>query len=455
MRVLLAEPPQLFLDGSGQTRQVHPLGLGYVGAALAVEHDVRLLLPDTRSYTGIDPWGEIARAIIDEAPDVVGIAAVTANSASAAVLASLVKSIDPDACVVLGGVHASTEPEAALNGAPGVDFVVQGEGEETMLELVREIAARGVPGVRTVPPRAVAGLYWRDVEGEICSSAPRPPIADLDRVPFPLRDGLVWSDDVHPAFYQGIVTMRGCPFRCIYCAVPSSNTRRARYRSAVNVVDEIDVLRERYGVSNLFFHDSVFTMHRSRTVEICDTMIDRGLAIPFHCQTRADRVDGELLVRLKEAGCEQIFFGIESGDRDSLLRIGKKMSLDTIRDAVRMVKDLDIRCTGFFMIGFPWETEVEMNRTADFATSIGLDAVSLFSATPLPGTELFEMTGGCPIPDSVDFRTPQVNLTVLPDHHYALIFSAIKTRFDSYNQAQMTKRLARLERPTPVGWVES
>jgi radical SAM superfamily enzyme YgiQ (UPF0313 family) len=455
MRVLLAEPPQLFLDGSGRTRQVHPLGLGYVGAVLAVEHDVRFLLPDTRSYTGIDPWGEIERAIVDEAPDVVGITAVTANSVSAGVLASLVKSIDPDICVVLGGVHASTGPEAALKGAPGADFVVQGEGEHTMLELIREIAARGVRGVRTSPPRAIAGLYWRDGDGEIRQSAPRPPIADLDRIPFPLRDGLVWSDDIHPAFHQGIVTMRGCPFRCIYCAVPSSNTRRTRYRSAANVVDEIDMLRERYSVSNLFFHDSVFTMHRSRTVEICDTMIDRGLAMPFHCQTRADRVDPELLARLKQAGCEQVFFGIESGDDDSLVRIGKKMSLDTIRDAVRMVKDLDIRCTGFFMIGFPWETEVEMNRTADFATSLGLDAVSLFSATPLPGTELFEMTRGCPVPDSVDFRTPQVNVTVLPDEQYAATFSAIRTRLESYNQAQMTERLARVERPTRVGWVES
>ena len=137
MKVLLAEPPQLFLEGNGETRRVQQLGLGYIGAVLAAENDVRFLLPDTRSYRGADPWGEIERAIADEAPDVVGITAVTANYLLASALASVVKRVDEGICVVIGGVHASTEPIAALTGAPDVDFVIQGEGEQTMLELVR------------------------------------------------------------------------------------------------------------------------------------------------------------------------------------------------------------------------------------------------------------------------------------------------------------------------------
>jgi anaerobic magnesium-protoporphyrin IX monomethyl ester cyclase len=450
MKVLLAESPQLFLEGNGHTRQVQLLGLGYIGAVLRAEHDVRFLLPDTRCYRGADPWGEIERAIVAEAPDVVGITAVTANYLSASALASLVKRVDEGICVVLGGVHASTEPIAALTGAPDVDYVVQGEGELTMLELVRQIEARGVGGVR---PYTIPGLYWRDHKREIRSSTPRSPIADLDSLPFPMRDGLVWSDDIHPAFHQGIVTVRGCPYRCIYCAVPSSSERRTRYRSAANVVDEIEMLRQRYEVPGLFFHDSVFTMRRSRTIEICDTMIDRDLAVPFQCQTRADRVDPELLGRMKQAGCEQIFFGIESGDTDSLKRMRKNMDLETIRDAVRMVKDLGIRCTGFFMIGFPWETSAEMNRTADFATSLGLDAVSLFSATPLPGTELWDMVDSSLVPDSVDFRTPQANVTTLPDDRYAALFSGIKAGLDDYNQTQMQTRVALMERETPISWL--
>ena len=450
MKVLLAEPPQLFLTGQGHTRQVQPLGLGYIGAALAPEHDVRFLLPDARSFTGDDPWGEIELALRREAPDVVGITAVTANYPGAVALAAVVKLIDPRICVVLGGVHASTEPIDALVGAPDVDFVVRGEGELTMLELLRVIEREGVGGVHG---QAVAGLYWRAVDGGIQSSAVRSPVTDLDDLPFPRREGLVWSDDVQPAFHQGIVTLRGCPYRCIYCAVPSSNERKTRYRSPANVVDEVEMLRHRYDVPGLFFHDSVFTMRRSRTIEICDTLIDRDLALAFHCQTRADRVDIGLLERMKEAGCEQIFFGIESGDEDSLLRIRKKMDLTTIREAVSMVKGLGIRCTGFFMIGFPWETERQMTRTADFATSLGLDAVSLFSATPLPGTELWEMAGGTHMPESVDFRAPQVNVTTMADDAYTELFAGIKTRIDGYNEVQMRGRIAAMQPETPISWL--
>ena len=161
----------------------------------------------------------------------------------------------------------------------------------------------------------------------------------------------------------------------------------------------------------------------------------------------------QLLGRMKQAGCEQIFFGIESGDTDSLKRMRKNMDLETIRDAVRMVKDLGIRCTGFFMIGFPWETSAEMNRTADFATSLGLDAVSLFSATPLPGTELWDMVDSSLVPDSVDFRTPQANVTTLPDDRYAALFSGIKAGLDDYNQTQMQTRIALMERETPISWL--
>jgi radical SAM superfamily enzyme YgiQ (UPF0313 family) len=114
---------------------------------------------------------------------------------------------------------------------------------------------------------------------------------------------------------------------------------------------------------------------------------------------------------------------------------------------------LGIRCTGFFMIGFPWETSVEMNRTAEFAASLGLDAVSLFSATPLPGTELWDMVDSSLVPDSVDFRTPQANVTTLPDDRYAALFSEIKAGLDDYNQTQMQTRIALMERETPISWL--
>ncbi|MCC6625731.1 MAG: radical SAM protein [Deltaproteobacteria bacterium] len=455
MRVLLVDPPWSFLEGKGQSVQVQPLGLGHVGAMLAPHHDVRFLLPDTRPYVGDDPWGEIRRAIEAERPDVVGITAMTASYPAAARIAELVKAIDPAIPVVLGGIHATDDPHAALAQAPAIDFVVRGEGEHAMLELTRGLEARAAGAA--FDPASVAGLAWRDDAGAVRLAPSRPPIQDLDALPFPLRDRLVWPDDVHAAFYSGVITLRGCPYKCIYCAVPNSEGRQTRYRSPGNVVDEVTRLVERHGVKTIFFHDSVFSLHKKRTLELCRLLEERRLGVTFHCQTRTDRVDPELLDAMKAAGCEQVFFGIESGDEESLARIRKRVPLADIREAVGWAKARGLRTSGFFMIGFPWETEAHIERTLALATGIDLDVVSLFSATPLPGTELWRLAvelGRQRMPDSIDFRTPQVNLTTLDDEAYRDVYARARQAIDDYNQAQMMKGLMAHVARARVSWLD-
>jgi anaerobic magnesium-protoporphyrin IX monomethyl ester cyclase len=352
VRVLLADPPQMFLTGQGHTRHILPLGIAYVGAMLdRAGHDVRMLLPDVRAYTGDDPWGELARAIESERPRLLGITAVTATFPAAAKLAAIAKGVNPEVVTVLGGTHASADPRGALAAAPAIDYVVQGEGEHAMVEIARVLETGGI--------ERVAGVGWRGPMGIVVNPS-APAIEALEDLPLPLRDPkhLVWSEGLHPTLFQALITLRGCPYRCIYCAVPQSVDRKTRYRSPASVVDEIEVLRGVYDVPGLFFHDSVFSMHRARTVAICDGMVERGLAVPFTCQTRTDRVDGELLDTMVRAGCEQIFFGIESGDVESLRKIRKAMPLESIRAAVELVKARGIRCSGFFMVGFPWEDEL-------------------------------------------------------------------------------------------------
>ncbi len=146
MRVLMVDPPAMMLDASGLTRQVEPLGLAYVASALAAEHDVRLLLPDTRSYTGPDPWGEIASAVAGEAPDVVGITVVTAALPASARLVELVRGLDRDVRVVLGGAHPTADPLGALE-ATGADFAVAGEGEDATNELLRALTGGSAPSL--------------------------------------------------------------------------------------------------------------------------------------------------------------------------------------------------------------------------------------------------------------------------------------------------------------------
>jgi radical SAM superfamily enzyme YgiQ (UPF0313 family) len=441
MKLLLADPPEMFLQGQGATRQVQPLGLACVGAAVQDLAQVRFLLPDTRAYVGDDPWQEIAQALIAEQPDVLGITAVTANFAAAAQLAAVARKVLPELLIVLGGVHASTDPEGALRGAPAVDLVVRGEGEETLRQILEhwQEVPRGSPQRSQVEWSQVAGVWYRS-DGQICAAPPRPPLADLDAWPLPLRQGFVWPQDIQPAFYQALITLRGCPYQCIYCAVPSLDSSRTRYRSVDRVMAEIDQLRQRHQANYLFFHDSVFTLHRRRTLELAVRLAALEPKVPFCIQTRADRLDQELLEALIKAGLHQVFFGVESGDPHSLERIRKAMPLAVIRDAVQRVRDAGVRCSGFFMIGWPWDDAESIRRSIDFAVTLPLDAISLFSATPLPGTELWRISQHQQMPESIDFRRPQVNLTALSDAAYAELYAEASARVDRFNQQRMGER---------------
>ena len=245
------------------------------------------------------------------------------------------------------------QPLQTLRLEPALDLVVLGEGEETACELV--YAAEGHGAGTPLALGHIAGLAWRDDQGMARESPRRQPLADLDSLPVPLRTNLVWPDDVQPGFYQAPITSRGCPYQCIYCAAPCLDQHRVRFHSVGRVVEEIAALRRDHAVDYLFFHDSVFTLNRRRTIDLCQEVIERGLVTPFSCQTRVDHLDLELLLQLRSAGCQHILLGIESGSEESLRRMRKQVTLDTVRQAVRQVKEAGIHSTGFFMIGFPWD----------------------------------------------------------------------------------------------------
>lgn len=440
MKLLLVDPPELFLRGLGHTRQVQPLGLAYVGAAVADLAEVRFLLPDTRAWVGDDPWAELVATIVAEAPDLIGLTAVTATFPAAAELAQRVRAVLPDVPIVLGGVHASTLPAQSLEQAPAIDWLVVGEGEQTLRALVLALDAAGT-GRQLAGLATIDGLWWRDADGRVQRGTPRAVTRDVDTLRPPLRTGLVWSDDVQPAFYQAIITQRGCPYHCIYCAVPNLDDTRTRSHSAERVVDEIVALQRDHGIDYLFFHDSVFTLSRKRTLAICDALERRGVRVPFCIQTRADRVDAALLARLRDVGLHQVFYGIETGTAEGLRQIRKEMPLATIREAVAQTRAVGVRTSGFFMVGWPWEDEAAIDATIAFATSLDLDAVSLFSATPLPGTELHALARDRELPRSIDFRTPQVNLTGLDDARYAAAFARASAAVDAYNQQRLLAAL--------------
>ena len=248
---------------------------------------------------------------------------------------------------------------------------------------------------------------------------------------FPLRGPILNLNDPHPAMYQSLITSRGCCFNCAYCAAPVLSRGCLRRRSDDNVIREIIHLEEQFGITYLFFHDSVFSVDRKATISLCGKLSEQS--VPFTCQTRTDCIDAGILTAMKQAGCFQIILGIESGCPKTLKKIGKETNLDAIRKSVRQIQSQNIRCSAFFMIGFPWEDEQDIRVTSQFSLDLGLDAVYLFSAVPLPGTALWDLTGTHQTDPDFNFTGPGLNCTALPDREYQSLFYEIKAGIDHYN----------------------
>ncbi len=431
MRVVLLEAPDpVGLEVPGPSG-VLPLGLGYLAAALRPRHDVLIAVPSARppGPPGEDPMDGVAGDLLAAEPDLVGVSITSGTLASGVGLVRRLAAQRPDLPIVVGGAHPWAWPRD-MERFQEVGWVVQGEAEHTFARLVDALDqgsdARDIPGV-----------WCRDEDGHLTAPAQAPALPDPGLLPPPLRGRLLWSKGLPGSFFSGVLTSRGCRFTCSYCSVPALSHRRVRFNPVPRVLREIESLRADHDVRSLFFHDSVFTVDRARTIELCRGLAEAHPRLPFTCQTRTDQVDPELLDYMAEAGCDQIMFGIETGSRATARRIHKPSSTRHLRDAVRWVEERGIRCAGFFMVGFPWEGLEDLRATRELALSLGLDTIFLFSATPLPGSPLWDMTGPMDLSSGFDFRRPWRNLTPLPDDVYREAFEAMAREFQDYNLSRM------------------
>jgi anaerobic magnesium-protoporphyrin IX monomethyl ester cyclase len=350
------------LESAGHKVQVHDLGL-----------DPHLPLTE-----GID-------RICTFDPQLIGITAMTSVYQSAIETAVQLKA-RLGRPIVLGGPHATMFPEEVLAEAPILDYVVRGEGEETLLELVEELEGR------SGNVSAIRGLTHRQGD-RIVSNPDRPLIDDLDSLAFPARHlfeleryGLR-TPDGRPMLT--LLSSRGCPYNCAYC-FKGIVGRTYRQRSPENIVSELGQVIEEYGVRDFYFVDDLFTLNTRRLDALIDLMAAEGLAVRWQCLGRVDRVDARILKRMYAAGCRRIHFGIESGNQRLLERIGKGFRLEQVRDAVRWAQDAGIHVKGYFMLGLPGDTAETMQQTVDFAVELGLDEAMFSVTTPFPGTRLWD-----------------------------------------------------------------
>ncbi len=354
-------------------------------AALLMKHGMDVGVIDC-SVDALDAEAYCAR-VEEAAPGLVVIETATASFAQDIVTIRMVKE-RTGAPVALVGPHATIFHESILREHPFVDYVVRGEYELTVLELVRALEDGR-------DARGVAGLTRRD--GNIVRvHPPRPFIEDLDALPFPARDLYPW-DHYHEPNYLALpwitlISSRGCPFRCIYCLWPQTMYgHRYRTRSPRNVVDEIEECVKRYRPGEFFFDDDTFALSKRHVLGICEGIVGRGLDILWSCMGRVDTVDREMLEAMRRAGCRKIKFGVETGSRAIMKTIKKGIDLDLVADRFRLAKECGLEVHGTFMIGLPGETRETIRETIDLARRLPNDSLQFSIATPFPGTEFYTL----------------------------------------------------------------
>ncbi len=440
MRVLLIRP------NSPMGQVPVPLGLGYIAGALRRKRGDRVEILDAR-LERLDPVA-VAGRIRDFAPHVVGITSAHADRKEALGAATVAKRAAPGVFVVIGGPFPSAAGETVL-GHRDVDAAVIGEGEETIVEMLDTVDGGGRDF------SGVAGMCFRD-DGGARFTGPRRPIESLDELE------PAW-DLIDPPRYFGrlrkstmdrtrfdrravsIFTSRGCPYTCIFCH--NVFGRRFRARSAAAVVEEIRMLRERYGAREIEFLDDCFNLRRRRAMEVFEDLTSgpAGMHYSFPNGLRADEMDEEMLDLFAAAGVRRIAYAVESASPRLQERIGKRLDIGRAMDAIASTARRGIVTSGFFIMGFPTETLEEMHRTVDFALHSDLHIAEFFYLSPFPGTEVARMAGREMYDvDFADYSTISVNLSEVSDQE---LFALNKRAYRSFYLDPV--RIARILKVVP------
>jgi len=409
-----------------------PIGIAYLTAVLEKSgYDVTVI--DCPAL-GIDHENLGAKIATIE-PSVVGITSVTPMIQSALLAAHVAKEKCPNTIVILGGPHVTFMDEQILSENPEVDVVVRGEGEQTLLELMRHVSNFG-------DLHEIAGITFRN-NGRIIRTPNRPFIQNLDELPrpayeqLPLKKYQLFGKTILP-----IMTSRGCPFRCSYCVSSRLNGVKFRARSPKNVVDELEWLRDTHGADAFSFYDDAFTFDIERAGKICEEIKNRNIGLPWDCQTRVDRISKEVLVKMREAKCQLVSFGVESGSQKILDAVNKRTTVEQNERAIGWAKEVGISVSISVIIGYPGETPDTLKQTMDFIRKVEPDYVYLCLATPYPGTALRELVKELGWNMSIewsqyDLQTPIFENPLLPNDEL------LEARKEFYNNFYSPKYILR------------
>jgi len=408
MKALLINPPQIFYPGSEPPAGNLPLGLLYIAAVLdKAGYKTEILDAFMNGFpfrkigeimeVGM-PHGRIIEEIRRRKPDIVGVAnPFTCQVEEAIRVANIVKEIDPSILTVVGGPHATAVPIEFLEDAKNIDIAVIGEGEYTMLDIVRFFE-----GHKKISD--VQGIAYRKGEKVVLNS-PRPFIKNLDDLSYPAYHLVEMEQYLNPRKIEyrsfkcraiSMITSRGCPFSCNFCSVHLHMGKMFRAHSVDYVVDHIEHVVNKYRVKTIYFEDDNLTLDLRRFEAICDKIIEKDIKFSWETPNgvRPDYLTFNLLKKMKKTGCQSVFVGIESGDQFVLDNIiNKSLNLKDVIQFAKMCKKIGLKTGGFYIIGFPGEKKENMMKTVDFALMLKREfdvGMHLFFATPSYGTRLYE-----------------------------------------------------------------
>ena len=376
MKVLMINPPYFSSKYKFIGLVAPPLGIGYIAAVLEQKgFDVEIIDSPALEMD----LETLQKEMEKRSPDIVAITSVTPTIYSALKTAEISKKVCPEAVVVMGGYHPTFTYEELLK-MDCVDVVVRGEGEYTMLELVEAIEK---------------GRDLKEVQGIACRNFTAPcrgVIEDLDSLPFPARHLLPMDHYKVLNMKLPIGTLisgRGCPFNCSFCASSAMHGHKLRLRSAGNVLDEMEHLVDDHSAEMLAFMDDTFTFNKKRVYEICDGIKERGIDNYWGATARVDTINEELLLKMKEAGCITLFMGVESADQQSLDQMNKNTTIKKIKRAFELTRKHDIRTIASVALGMPGDTRESIERTIKFVGNLKPSYAIFSLATPYPGTDFY------------------------------------------------------------------
>ncbi len=356
-----------------------PIGIGSLAGYL-LSRNIRVEVIDEHAR----PFTQevLAEAVSNVSrPYVFGISVLTACVQRSYEIARMIKSSYPESKIIFGGIHPTVLPDEIMANNDA-DFVIRSEGEEVLLKLYEAI-------VSGADLSGIKGLSYKK-DGAVVHNgdAQLPDLSTLPAFPYNIFDK--YSQRYNFGF---IASSRGCPYDCIFCSQRSISGQSFRYAPVGIVIDEIDLLINKYKQTHINFVDDNFTANKKRIVPLCEEMIRRRFyeKSTFDCQTRADAVDEEILSILKKAGFRLINFGLETASERLMVILNKRETVKQNIEAVRLAKKHGFGVSGTFIFGLPTETREERWQAYRLAKELDLDYVRFNNATPYPGTRLYEI----------------------------------------------------------------